>query len=111
MVLSNAFHLAQVGLATTVFGAGIAWGDYDTDGYLDLYIGNYIEYTKVPQGDEVFFPYDFFGQTNILYLNKGDGGFINITDAAKVKRRVSSDAWCRCGGLRYGWRSGPLSRE
>ncbi len=78
------FSSGAGGVGHNGFGAGIAWGDYDADGYLDLYIGNYIEYTKVPQGDEVFFPYDFFGQANILYLNKGDGGFINITDAAKV---------------------------
>lgn len=78
------FSSGAGGIGHNGFGAGIAWGDYDRDGYLDLYVGNYIEYTKVPQGDEVFFPYDFFGQANLLYLNKGDGGFINITDAAKV---------------------------
>ncbi len=72
------------GIGHPGFGAGIAWGDYDADGFLDVYVGNYVEYTKVPQGDEVFFPYDFFGQPNILYLNKGDGAFIDITDAAKV---------------------------
>ena len=78
------FSSGAGGIGHDGFGAGIAWADYDSDGYVDLYVGNYIEYTKVPQGDEVFFPYDFFGQTNLLYLNKGDGGFINITDAAKV---------------------------
>ena len=72
------------GIGHKGFGAGVAWGDFDTDGFLELYVGNYIEYTKVPQGDEVFFPYDFFGQTNIFYLNKGDGEFIEITDSAKV---------------------------
>ena len=72
------------GIGHKGFGAGVAWGDFDTDGFLELYVGNYIEYTKVPQGDEVFFPYDFFGQTNIFYLNKGDGGFIEITDSAKI---------------------------
>ena len=72
------------GIGHTGFGSGIAWGDFNVDSYLELYIGNYIEYTKVPQGDEVFFPYDFFGQTNILYLNKGDGGFVDVTDASKV---------------------------
>ena len=80
----NPFSSGAGGIGHNGFGSGIAWGDYDNDGYLDLYIGNYIEYTKVPQGDEVFFPYDFFGQANLLYLNKGDGGFINITGAAKV---------------------------
>ena len=72
------------GIGHTGFGAGITWGDFDTDGFLELYVGNYIEYTKVPQGDEVFFPYDFFGQKNILFLNKGDRSFIEFSDAAKV---------------------------
>ena len=80
----RSFASGAGGIGDTGFGAGIAWGDYDRDGYLDLYVGNYIEYGKVPQGDEVFFPYDFFGQANLLYLNKGDGGFINMTGAAKV---------------------------
>ncbi len=72
------------GIGHTGFGAGIVWADYDADGFVELYFGNYIEYSKVPQGDEVFFPYDFFGQANVLYLNRGDGGFVDVTDAAKV---------------------------
>ena len=72
------------GIGHTGFGSGIAWGDFDADGYLELYLGNYIEYSKVPQGDEVFFPYDFFGQANVCYLNKADGSFIDVSDASKV---------------------------
>lgn len=72
------------GIGHTGFGSGVSWGDYDADGFLELYVGNYIDYKKVPQGDEVFFPYDFFGQANVLYLNKGDGGFVDVTDASKI---------------------------
>lgn len=72
------------GIGHTGFGSGVSWGDYDADGFLELYVGNYIDYKKVPQGDEVFFPYDFFGQANVLYLNKGDGEFVDVTDASKI---------------------------
>ena len=37
------------GIGHTGFGSGIAWGDFDADGYLELYLGNYIEYSKVPK--------------------------------------------------------------
>ena len=66
------------------FGSAVAWGDYDNDGYLDLYFANYLDYGKLPRGDEVFFPYDWYGQSNVLLLNKGDGGFIDVTESARV---------------------------
>jgi hypothetical protein len=40
------------------YSRGCAWGDYDNDGYLDLFVA---------------------GQTNLLYHNKGDGTFTKIT--------------------------------
>lgn len=42
---------------------GACWGDINNDGWLDLYINNY----------------DNFSQTNHLYLNSGSGTFIDIT--------------------------------
>ncbi|MBI1929113.1 VCBS repeat-containing protein, partial [Candidatus Poribacteria bacterium] len=78
------FSAGAGGLGHTGFGAGVAWADYDNDGYVDLYFANYLDYSKVPQGKEVFFPYDFFGEENVLLLNKGDGKFINMTDSAGV---------------------------
>ena len=53
-----------------------AWGDYDRDGFIDLYIGNYggVE----GQGD----------QLNVLYRNNGNGTFTNVTSAAGVADSV-----------------------
>jgi len=48
------------------------WGDYDKDGFLDLYISNY--------QTEVVFPQ----RTNYLYHNNGDGTFTNTTEFAGV---------------------------
>ena len=45
-------------------GDGVSFGDYDNDGFLDLYVAN-------------------FGP-NVLYRNDGRGGFIDVTEDAGV---------------------------
>jgi len=56
---------------------GVAWGDYDNDGYLDLFVT------------------DFESGGNRLYRNKGDGTFQRITSGAIVADRKGSTgcAW------------------
>ena len=56
---------AIAGVGDTGNGIGTAWGDYDCDGDLDLYVVNY-------------------GQANILYRNNGDGTFTDVTALAGV---------------------------
>jgi len=81
------FNLASSsagGIGDNRFGSSVAWADYDNDGLLDLYVGNYLNYDHVPSGPEIFFPYDFLGQDNILYFNRGDGRFMDVTASAGV---------------------------
>lgn len=61
---------------TTVAG----WGDYDNDGFLDLYVGRYLDPRKR-------IPTTFYarnGEPNQLYHNNGDGTFTNVTKKAGV---------------------------
>jgi hypothetical protein len=55
----------QAGVGDTNFGVGVAWGDLDRDGLIDLYLVN-------------------LGQSNVLYLNRGDGTFEDVTSQAGV---------------------------
>ncbi len=55
---------AEAGLDVALFGMAAAWGDYDNDDDLDLYITAY--------------------GRNLLFENNGDGTFTDITEAAGV---------------------------
>jgi len=57
------------------YGMGVAVGDYDGDGYDDLFIANY--------------------GSNQLYRNNGDGTFTDVTEKAGVK----SDTWSIVGAF------------
>ncbi|MEM6455388.1 MAG: CRTAC1 family protein [Acidobacteriota bacterium] len=57
-----------------------SFADIDNDGYLDLYVGRYLEpHTEIP---ETFYARN--GEPNSLYHNQGDGTFVNITESAGV---------------------------
>jgi len=52
------------GVPGTGYGMGCTWGDYDNDGFPDLYVSQY--------------------GRNVLYRNNGNGSFTDVTDKAKV---------------------------
>ncbi|MBI2820580.1 MAG: VCBS repeat-containing protein, partial [Acidobacteria bacterium] len=55
-----------------------SWADYDNDGYLDLYVGRYLD----PRKDIPTTFYARNGEPNQLYHNNGDGTFSNVTAKA-----------------------------
>src|SRR5206468_176970 len=72
----------KAGVGHIGYGMGVAAGDYDNDGFLDLYVTN-------------------FGR-NVLYHNNGDGTFTDVTREAGVddSHWSTSAAWVDFDGDR-----------
>jgi enediyne biosynthesis protein E4 len=79
------------------WSTGCAFGDYDRDGDVDLYVANYVRFVpgNVPmRGDGScgrFMNIDSFcgprplpGEPDTLYRNEGNGTFVNVTKAAGI---------------------------
>ena len=63
---------------------GSAWGDYDNDGDLDLYVTGYVDFSRRPRYSSLRFPMDFGGLPNTLFRNNGDGTFSDVTASTGV---------------------------
>jgi hypothetical protein len=66
---------AETGIRSDGYGMGVAAGDYDNDGWVDLYITN-------------------LGR-NVLYRNQGDGTFVDVTEEAGV----GDSRWSTCAAF------------
>ncbi|MCP4687660.1 MAG: CRTAC1 family protein [Desulfobacterales bacterium] len=79
---------AAAGLGGDLWSTGCTFFDYDRDGFLDLYVGSYLqfdpEYQYYYAGDAFPGPLSYPGRADILFHNRGDGSFEDVTMKAGV---------------------------
>ncbi len=79
------------------WGAGCCFLDYDRDGHLDLFVANYVNFhpKHVPGPGEAAYcrfndipvpcgPQGLAGGTNLLYRNRGDGTFEDVSENSGI---------------------------
>ena len=67
----------EASIGDTGYGLGCCVGDYNNDGFTDLYVTNY--------------------GANVLYRNNGDGTFTDVAEHAGVSGNQFSSGCCLCG--------------
>jgi enediyne biosynthesis protein E4 len=85
------------GLRGGGFSTGAAWGDYDRDGHVDLFVARYthVDLDHLPEfGSNKYCnfkgllvqcgPWGLTGETDLLYHNRGDGTFEEVSVKAGV---------------------------
>jgi hypothetical protein len=87
----------KAGVTAGGFSAGAAWADYDRDGHLDLFVSRYVHtdlnHLPTPEhpsknffhkGLPVENPWTMDGESDLLFHNRGDGTFEEVSKKAGV---------------------------
>ena len=98
----DATQAAGLGSRATRWGTGCAMLDYDRDGRLDIFAANYIDLdlASAPTPDSGLCRYKgvkvacgppgLSGGKNVLYRNKGDGTFVDVSVASGITKAAGT---------------------
>jgi enediyne biosynthesis protein E4 len=112
----------QTGLSNdSGWATGAAFGDYDGDGWADLFVSHYVDFhlddlpvfgsakTCKYRGIEVQCgPAGLKGSPDNLYHNNGDGTFTDVSKPAGISGLPNSSGLTAVGRLRQRWTSRPF---
>jgi hypothetical protein len=89
------------GLTDTLWSSSAAWGDFNGDGHLDLFVAHYVDWSfendphcpgPTPnEPREVCSPRRFNGLPDTLYLSNGDGTFRDASIPAGLRQAGKGD--------------------
>lgn len=90
------------GLESGAFHSGATFLDYDRDGWLDLYVGSYVNlgdkrYCKLGDLLSSCAPSEYRGSPDALYHNNHDGTFTNVTQAAGIYQPLGKNLSVQAG--------------
>ena len=82
---------SHAGVGDGNWSVSASFGDFDLDGYLDLYVANYLDY-QLETAHACFLggvhiycgPHEYPGARDTLYRNNGDGTFTDFTTRAML---------------------------
>jgi len=96
-VFVDVTEVANVGGGEDAWSTSCGFFDYDNDGLLDLFVANYVSWSKEDDLSQEFTldgenraygpPRAFSGSFSYLYRNLGDGSFTDVSAAAGIEVR------------------------
>lgn len=95
---------AELGVEVPVWSSSPAFADLDRDGFLDLYVTNYVQTgddpprlckdVNAPDGYITCPPTVFEGEPDVCFRSDGQGGFVDVTQAWQIRGDAPKGLGC-----------------